>query len=104
MADESALLTKLKRRLSITGSDKDDLLNDLIEESTAAACAAAEVLELPATHEFIIERLAAIEYQQLGLEGESSHSEGGVSHGIDLLPKHLLDMLHALRTVKVVDV
>jgi hypothetical protein len=102
MAD-SAMLTKLKTRLGITGTAEDAVLNDLIEESMAAACAVAEATEIPASHEFIVVRMAANEYQQLGLEGEKSHSEGGESHTIDLLPEKLLDMLKALRTAKVVE-
>ncbi len=102
MADHPSL-AKLKTRLSIAGTAKDPLLNDLLAESTAAACAIADTDELPATHEFIVVRMAAAEYRQLGLEGEKSHSEGGVSHGIDLLPEHLQNMLKALRPARVVD-
>jgi len=103
MADHPSL-AKLKTRLSITGTTEDALLNDLLAESTAAACAIADMDELPATHEFIVVRMAAAEYRQLGLEGEKSHSEGGISHGIDLLPEHLIEMLKALRNAKLVDV
>jgi hypothetical protein len=103
MADERTLMDRLKERLEIDGDDEDQLLNDLLEESNAAACAVADTTELPATHQFLVVRMAAAEYRQLGLEGEKSHSEGGVSHGIDLLPEHLQDMLKALRPARVVD-
>lgn len=102
MADHP-LLSKLKTRLSITDTSEDTLLNDLLAEANAEACAAAEVTTLPDTHSFIVTRLAAIEYRQLGLEGEKSHSEGGESHGIDLLPEHLKGMLLSLHIAKVVD-
>ena len=103
MADH-ALLPKLKTRLEITGTDTDSLLNDLLGESMAQACAIADVATLPPTHEYIVVRGAAAEYRQLGLEGEKSHSEGSISHGIDLLPEHLVNTLKALRPARVVDV
>ena len=75
MADH-ALLGKLKTRLpDVTGTDEDELLNDLLAEAEAQACAIADVATLPETHNFIVVRLASIEYRQLGLEGEKSHSE-----------------------------
>ena len=103
MADESEMLTKLKRRLSITGTDKDDLLNDLIDEATAYVCGYTGRVEVPTLLEPAVIWIAAAAYNQLGLEGEKSHAEGAVSQSIELMPQHLKNLLNMYRVAKVVD-
>ena len=95
------MLEKLKRRLGITGTGKDALLNDLIADASAFVCGYTGRAELPALLEAAVVWLAAAEYNQLGLEGEKSHSEGAVSHSIDLFPERLRQQLNAHRVGKV---
>jgi hypothetical protein len=97
------MLEKLKRRLGITGSTQDLLLADLIEEATAYVCGYTGRAEVPALLEPAVVWLAAAEYNQMGLEGEKSHSEGAVSQSIELLPGHLKNLLNMYRIAKVGD-
>jgi hypothetical protein len=95
------MLDTLKRRLGITGTEKDDLLEDLLNEAQAYVKGYTNRAEIPALLEPALVWFAAAAYNQLGLEGEKSHSEGGVSHSVDLLPQHLKDLLNQYRLAKV---
>ena len=97
------MLDKLKRRLGITDETKDDLLGDLIDEATAYVCGYTGRVEVPTLLEPAVIWLAAAAYNQLGLEGEKSHSEGAVSQSIDLMPQHLKNLLNMYRVAKVGD-
>ena len=95
------MLEKLKRRLGVTGTEKNDLLTDLINDATAYVCGYTGRGELPTALDPAVVWLAAADYNQLGLEGEGSHSEGGVSHSINLMPDHLKALLSMYRIAKV---
>ena len=97
------MLETLKRRLGITGTDKDDLLTDLIAEATAYVCGVTGRVEVPALLEPAVVWMAAAAHNQIGLEGEKSHSEGAVSQSIELMPPHLKNLLNMYRVAKVVD-
>jgi hypothetical protein len=56
--------------------------------------------ELPAALSSAQVRIAAAKYNGLGLEGQSAHSEGGVSVSIDALPPALQAELNRYRLAK----
>jgi len=97
----SAMLERLKRRLSLTESDKDELLEDLLDASEGWVKGYTGRTRRPLLLDGVVVELAAGAYNRLGLEGEDSHSEGGVSMRLDGLPKHLATLLDMYRLAKV---
>jgi len=95
------MLDLLKRRLSLTESDKDELLEDLLEASEGWVKGYTGRTRRPLLLDGVVVELAAGAYNRLGLEGEGSHSEGGVSMRLDGLPKHLATLLDMYRLAKV---
>ena len=71
------MLARLKRRLP---DAKDDaLLTDLLEEARAFILAYTGRDEVPETLGDAQVRIAAILFNRMGMEGEASHGEGGVT-------------------------
>lgn len=97
----------LKRRLSIAEADtsRDALLSDLITDAQAYMAAhcriPATAADIAETNSIII-RIAVIDYNRLGAEGQTGHSEGGVSLSmVDGLPKDLRARIDRLRVARV---
>ncbi len=97
------MLERLKRRLGAAVLEQDSLLGDLLLDAEALVKAYTARERVPQVLASAVVELAAAAYHHLGLEGESNHTEGGVSAGIDGLPKHLKDMLGMYRLGKVGD-
>jgi len=91
------LLDKLKRRLKITGTDSDALLTDMIEDAENYVKGYTGRDAVPALCTPAVLDLAAGAYNQLGLEGEKSHSEGGISVSLEALPEHMKQLLNRYR-------
>ena len=98
----SELLTRLKRRLNITGEEKDELLCDLLADAHALLLAFMNRTELPEALFPALIRLACILYNRLGIEGESHHSEGSVSMTVDSLPQEITLQLMPYRLLRTV--
>ncbi|MBQ1945808.1 MAG: phage head-tail connector protein [Clostridia bacterium] len=98
----SELLTRLKRRLNITGEEKDELLCDLLADAHALMLAFMNRTELPEALFPALIRLACILYNRLGIEGESHHSEGSVSMTVDSLPQEITLQLMPYRLLRTV--
>ena len=98
----SDLLTRLKRRLIITGEEKDELLCDLLADAHALMLAFMNRTELPEALFPALIRLACILYNRLGIEGESHHSEGSVSMTVDSLPQEITLQLMPYRMLRTV--
>ena len=73
------MLLRLHRRLGISTGAQDELLTDLLADANALMLAYLNRAELPAALENAQCQLAVLLYNRLGMEGESAHSEGGVS-------------------------
>ncbi len=95
---ENLQLTKLKRR--IPGADSD-LLQDMLDDAEAYILAYTGQPTLPDGLLSAQLRIAAARYNALGLEGQSAHSEGGVSVSVDQLPPDLQAELNRYRLAKV---
>ena len=92
------MLAKLKRR--IPDAKDDALLADLLDEAAAFLRAYTRRDELPPALEEAQVRVASILYNRMGREGESSHSEGGVSRTAQALPEDLRRWLNTWRLAK----
>lgn len=95
MADTQ--LDKLKRR--VPGADPA-LLQDMLDDAQAFILAYTGQAELPGNLLPAQLTIAAAKYNGLGLEGQSAHSEGGVSVSIDALPPALQAELNRYRLAK----
>ena len=94
------MLEKLKRR--IPDATDDALLRNLLSDAERYILAYTGREELPEALEGLVIELAAILYNRLGMEGETAHSEGGVSWSAELLPEHLRRVMNPYRLAKAV--
>ncbi len=94
------MLEKLKRR--IPDADDDALLNDLLVAAEAAILAYTGREAVPEALEGVQIELAAMAYNRMGMEGERSHSEGGVSRSAEGLPELLRRQMNPYRLAKAV--
>ena len=104
---DTTLRDRAKARIGIGTDDtaRDALLDELILDAQgylANNCRAARTDAETAEIANLTIALAVIAYTRLGMEGQSSHSEGGVSVSVvDGLPKDVRERINRLRTAKV---
>lgn len=94
------MLERLKRRLPDAADDA--LLIDLIEDAGRAICAYTCRESVPAALEGAQLMLAAVYFNRMGMEGETSHSEGGVSRAAQLMPEDIAVQLRPWRLARTV--
>ena len=95
------MLARLKRRLPDAADET--LLSDLLDEAGAFLRAYTFRREVPEALEPAQIQVAAILYNRLGMEGESSHGEGGVTRTAALLPEDLKRWLNGWRVARTLD-
>ena len=95
------MLDKLKRRLGMEGTDKDELLAELIEDATQFVLSYTGRQTLPTPLQGAVCEIAAGSYNLLGLEGSTSHSEGGVSDSIQPISEKVTEQLKPWRVARV---
>lgn len=99
---ELTQLDKLKLQLDITDDKLDDKLNLLLDDAEADILGYCQRDELPfglypAQRELVIYR-----YNKEGVEGQTSHSEGGISRSWDNdIPSEIKSSLNQYRLAKV---
>ena len=76
---EKTQLDKLKRRLGISDTTQDDLLNDLLEDAQSYFIAITGASAVETRYEFIINDVTAKLYNRKGSEGMESESVDGYS-------------------------
>lgn len=83
----------------------DALAEALLEDARDAILAYTERTELPAVLVGAQVQLAVVYYNRMGAEGETSHSEGGVSRGMESLPADIEAQIrpYKLRIARVVN-
>ena len=91
------MLNRVKRRLNLKENEQDAVLGDLLEDATDFVLGYTGRKTLPAGLLGVVVEIAAIDYNRLGLEGAASHTEGGVSDTIDLLPSRMRAQLDMYR-------
>jgi hypothetical protein len=92
---------RLKARLPTA---EDTLLDALLLDAQEYMLSYTGRKELPAQLIGAQVQLAVIAYNRLGIEGESSHAEGGVSRGMEALPADIERQLMTWRIAKVVSI
>lgn len=88
MAKLDDLVERLQRRVpdAPRSGRTLELMEDLIGEAQAFVMSYTGRCELPDQLDGVVVKIAAVEYNRLGIEGEASHSEGSVSRSVDALP------------------
>lgn len=99
---DSEMLARLKRRLELTGNERDELLFDLLADANALMLAFMNRETMPAALHPAQCALAAALYNRLGMEGESRRSEGNVSMTVETLPADITAQLLPYRLAKAV--
>lgn len=97
-------LKKLKLQLDITDDKLDDKLNLLLDDAEADILGYCQRDELPFGLYSAQRELAIIRYNKEGVEGQTSHSEGGISRswGENDIPQSMKSVLNQYRLAKVV--
>lgn len=98
------MLENLKGLLGASCSCGDNTLNALLETATDTILDYIGRDELPPRLESVVVQYAVILFNQMGAEGESSRSEGGVSQSFinDLPPAMLRRLNNYPRKVRVI--
>jgi hypothetical protein len=96
------MLDRLMRRLPDAGEDQKALLEDLISDAGKAICAYTRRQSVPAELEGAQLQLAAVMFNRMGMEGEISHDEGGVTRRAGAIPEDIACQLRPWRLAKAV--
>ena len=97
-----ALIDRMKVRLLPTVESNDAILEEMIASAGDDIKLYTNRETIPTTLEGVQLDLAVIRYNQRGIEGESSHSEGGVSRSISSLPPEKVALLADMRLARTV--
>lgn len=92
------MLEKLMRRLP--DARDEELLSDLLDEAGAFICAYTRRAAVPAELEDAQVRIAAMLFNRMGMEGETSHGEGGVNRTAEALPEDVRRWLNGFRVAR----
>lgn len=95
-------LVKLKIQLGIKDDAQDGLLQLSLEDIEADILTWTNRVTLPSTLESVQRQIAVIRYNKQGIEGQSSHSEGGISRSFEDLPQSIQTAINQKRLAKLV--
>lgn len=93
-------LDKFKIALGITGELKDSELSLILEDAENDVIVWTNRKTLPVQLQSVVRQIAVIRYNMQGIEGQSSHSEGGVSRSFNELPASVQNTLVQFRLLK----
>lgn len=94
------MLERLKRR--IPDSKDEALMNDLLTDAQGMILAYTGRDSVPLVLQGAQIEIAAMLFNRMGMEGESSHSEGSVSRSADSLPEYIRRQLNPFRLARAV--
>lgn len=94
------MLERLKKR--IPDAKDESLLLELLTAAGDAICTYTGRAEVPAPLESVQVVLAAVSYNRMGMEGEISRNEGGISRSIEPLPEDIRRQLNPWRLARTV--
>lgn len=93
-------LDRLKLKLGISSEDtsEDNLLNLYLDDAKDTILELAHLKELPESLLSTQTELAIIYYNKEGIEGQTSHSEGGISRSFEEgIPESIMKKIRANR-------
>ena len=93
-------IAKLKIQLGIKDDEQDGLLGLLLEDVEADIITWTNRIDFPPSLESIQRQIVVIHYNKQGVEGQSSHSEGGISRSFEDLPQSLQSTINQKRLAK----
>ncbi|GLC88698.1 phage head-tail connector protein [Lysinibacillus piscis] len=93
-------LDKLKMTLGISDDTKDAELQLILDDVQDDILTWTNRAELPKLLESTIRQIAVIRYNMQGVEGQTSHSEGGISRSFDVLPQSIQNIIIQARLLK----
>lgn len=96
-------MTAYERVLARLPTVEDGLLRALLADAEDAILAYLGLDALPAALQGAQAQLAIVYYNRLGIEGETSHAEGGVRRGMEALPKDIEAQIRPWRVARVVN-
>lgn len=82
-------------------SNKENLVDQLVEDATAFAEAYTNRTSVPDGLLTTVGDIAIWKYNRLGTEGESSRSEGGESYTFESLPQSICGIMNLYRLARV---
>lgn len=94
------MLDRLKRR--VPDARDDALLSDLLSDAENMILAYTGRDSVPLVLQGAQIEIAAMLFNRMGMEGESSHSEGSVSRSADSLPEYIRRQLNPFRLARAV--
>ncbi len=93
------MVSSLSTRLQVSDND---LVTDLIKEAIAQVLDYTSQKKLVGNMDIYVKKLAVINYNRLGIEGETQRTEGGVTNYIETgIPKDIRLGLNHYRIAKV---
>lgn len=92
------MLNKLKLKLGITDVTQNELLLAYLEDAEDTILELTHLSEVPQSLISTQIELAIVMYNKEGIEGQTSHSEGGVSRTFEEdIPKSIMKKIRAKR-------
>lgn len=93
-------LKKLRIQIGIKDSGQDELLELMLDDIEADILTWTNRTTMPPTLESIQRQIAVIHYNKQGVEGQASHSEGGISRSFEDLPQSVQNAINQKRLAK----
>ena len=91
------MLNKIITRLGASAHGKEMLVYQLLEDAREDVLAYTNLSEIPEGLESTVRELTIIYFNRLGIEGQSSHSEGGITLNVKDMPDTILKRLRRYR-------
>ena len=102
MMTQEKLIQAMRLRLPDAKDASDEMLLAHLTDAKALLLAMTWRQTLPEALESAQVRLAIILFNRMGMEGESAHSEGGVSRDAEALPEDVRRQLNPWRLARTV--
>ena len=95
------MIAELKRRIP-DAVNQEALLDDLLTAAGGRICAYTGRGSVPDALAHLQVEIAAMQYNRMGMEGETAHAEGSVSRSCDGLPEWVRAPLNPWRLARTV--
>lgn len=95
-------MTAYERVVARLPTVEEGLLRALLADAEDAILAYLGRDALPPALQGAQAQLAVVYYNRMGIEGETSHAEGGVSRGMEALPHDIEEQIRPYRLARVV--